>query len=66
MFDNKLQLNKESRIKSIMLFASALSPWVFGLLVDAGFGITQISYFSIGIIVLTATLAKISQKSNGS
>ena len=54
----------KSVIKSIMVFASALSPWVFGLLFDSGFGISQITYFSIGIIVLTATLARISQHSN--
>jgi hypothetical protein len=51
-------------MKAIMVFASALSPWVFGLFFDAGFGITEISYLSICLIILTAILAKISQNFN--
>ena len=51
----------KSVAKSLNVFASALSPWVFGLLFDAKFGILEISYLSIGIIVMTGLLAKISQ-----
>ncbi len=54
----------KSLMKAIMVFASALSPWVFGLFFDAGFGITEISYLSICLIILTAILAKISQNFN--
>ncbi len=51
----------KSIIKVIMVFCSAISPWVFGLLFDAGFGITEISYLSIAIILLTAIMAKLAQ-----
>jgi len=54
----------KSLMKAIMVFASALSPWVFGLFFDAGFGITEISYLSICLIIFTAILAKISQNFN--
>ena len=52
----------KSLVKAIMVFASAFSPWVFGLFFDAGFGIIEISYLSISLIILTAILAKTSQK----
>jgi MFS family permease len=51
----------KSVAKSLNVFASALSPWVFGLLFDAQFGILEISYLSIGIIVMAGSLAKVSQ-----
>ncbi|MBT3907666.1 MAG: MFS transporter [Rhodospirillales bacterium] len=51
----------KSFTKALNVFASALSPWVFGLLFDAKFGILEISYLSIGIIFVTGLLAKISQ-----
>jgi predicted MFS family arabinose efflux permease len=53
----------KSFVKAIMVFSSALSPWVFGLLFDVGFGITEISYLGAIVIILTAILGKISQNS---
>ena len=44
-----------------MVFSSAISPWIFGLLFDAGLGIIEISYLGAGIILITAILAKFAQ-----
>ena len=54
----------KSLIKAIMVAASAFSPWVFGLLFDAGFGIAEVSHLSICLIILTAIPAKISHSFN--
>ena len=51
----------KSIIKAIMVCSSALSPWVFGLLFDAGLGITGISYLGAAIIISTAILARFAQ-----
>ena len=51
----------KSLIKAIMVFGSALSPWVFGLVLDAGFGLLGVSYISVAIISLTSILAIISR-----
>jgi hypothetical protein len=51
----------KSLIKAIMVFGSALSPWMFGLVLDAGFGLLGISYISIVIISCTSILAIISR-----
>jgi len=53
----------KSVTKALNVFSSALSPWVFGLLFDAKFGILEISYLSIGIIFATGLLAKFSHYS---
>lgn len=55
----------KSVTKALNVFASALSPWVFGLLFDAKFGILEISYLSIGIIFVTGLLVKFSQYTHG-
>ena len=47
--------------KSLMILSSALSPWVFGFLFDLGFNLREISYLSIGIILITGLLAKCGQ-----
>jgi len=54
----------KSLAKAMNVFASAMSPWIFGLLFDAGFGILEISYLSFSIIVIAAILAKFSQKNS--
>jgi MFS family permease len=51
----------KSFTKALNVFASAVAPWVFGLLFDMGFGIVEISWVSISIIVVTGILAKLSQ-----
>ena len=51
----------KSLAKAIMVFSSAISPWIFGLLFDAGLGIIEISYLGAGIILITAILAKFAQ-----
>ena len=51
----------KSIIKAIMVCSSALSPWVFGLLFDAGLGIIGISYLGVAIIISTAILARFAQ-----
>jgi len=51
----------KSMSKSLMILASAISPWVFGVLFDFGFNLVEISYLSVGIILVTAISAKFSQ-----
>ncbi|MFL2782644.1 MAG: MFS transporter [Rhodospirillales bacterium] len=51
----------KSLIKAIMVCGSALSPWLFGLVLDAGFGLLGVSYISVAIISLTSILAIVSR-----
>ena len=51
----------KSFTKALNVFASAVAPWVFGLLFDRGFGILEISWICILTIVVTGILAKLSQ-----
>ena len=51
----------KSFTKALNVFASAVAPWVIGLLFDMGFGILEISWLSVSIIVVSGVLAKLSQ-----
>ena len=51
----------KSFTRALIVFSSALAPWVMGLLFDIGITITEISWLSILIILCTSILAKISQ-----
>ena len=52
----------KSLAKAMNVFASAMSPWIFGLLFDKGFGILEISYLSLSIIIVAGILVKLAQK----
>ena len=48
-------------IRALVVFISALAPWVFGLLFDMGFLILEISLLSIFIIIVSSFFSKIMQ-----
>jgi len=43
-------------LHAFMIFASALSPVIFGYIIDAGFGIITISVISLAIIIVSTLL----------
>ncbi|MDC0196090.1 MFS transporter [Gammaproteobacteria bacterium] len=47
--------------RALIVFSSAIAPWVFGLMFDMGVSIHGITWLSMSLIVVAGMLAKLSQ-----